>query len=91
MKPFHFDLLDIAYITIELVECRTPPDVAVKRDLEWIIDLAFQLELFKVFDMSARNLNLIRLSNELQSDREEKNYIVTYLDSDCSDCSNDIQ
>jgi len=39
----------------------------MKRDLEQVIDLAFQLKLFKVFNMLARSLNLMhmKVSNEM--------------------------
>ena len=59
----------------------------MKGDFEGVINLALDLELFKVLNALSRGLNLTR-SFEW---REWKVCETQYLDCDCANCGNDIQ
>jgi hypothetical protein len=47
---------------------RSPSNIAVKGDFQWLVDLALNLQLLEVFDTLGRRLNLFKtMGSELDS------------------------
>ena len=47
--------------------CSTPADIAVKRNFEWVLNAAFNLENLKCFDTLTRRMDLWQLEVREQS------------------------